>query len=144
MHEAHVVYRKEAGAGWNLNPNAATVVPLGPVLAVADPATGRPKDLTHYYGAWVTPHAEPVQDVLRRAAELHPAKMLAGYLRGGLTAAREQAAAVYRALKEVGVPVQFVRYPREGHGFRERAHQVDLMKRIVAWFERHIPAQARP
>jgi hypothetical protein len=38
MHEAHVVYRKEAGAGWNLNPNAPTVVPLGPVLALADPA----------------------------------------------------------------------------------------------------------
>ncbi len=38
MHEAHVVYRKEAGANWNLNPNAPTVVPLGPVLAVADPA----------------------------------------------------------------------------------------------------------
>lgn len=38
MHEAHVVYRKEAGATWNLNPNAPTVVPLGPVLAVADPA----------------------------------------------------------------------------------------------------------
>ena len=39
MHESHVVYRKEAGAGWNLAPNAPTVVPLGPVLAVADPAT---------------------------------------------------------------------------------------------------------
>jgi hypothetical protein len=39
MHESHVVYRKEAGAGWNLSPNAPTVVPLGPVLAVADPAT---------------------------------------------------------------------------------------------------------
>jgi hypothetical protein len=38
MHEAHVVYRKEAGAAWNTNPNAPTVVPLGPVLAVADPA----------------------------------------------------------------------------------------------------------
>ncbi|HVT94067.1 MAG TPA: hypothetical protein VHD76_14585 [Bryobacteraceae bacterium] len=38
MHEAHVVYRKESGAAWNLNPNAPTVVPLGPVLAVADPA----------------------------------------------------------------------------------------------------------
>lgn len=38
MHEAHVVYRKEAGGSWNLNPNAPTVVPLGPVLAVADPA----------------------------------------------------------------------------------------------------------
>lgn len=38
MHEAHTVYRREAGANWNLNPNAPTVVPLGPVLAVADPA----------------------------------------------------------------------------------------------------------
>lgn len=38
MHEAHVVYRKEAGASWNLNPNAPTAVPLGPVIAVADPA----------------------------------------------------------------------------------------------------------
>lgn len=38
MHEAHIIYRKEAGASWNLSPNAPTVVPLGPVLAVADPA----------------------------------------------------------------------------------------------------------
>jgi hypothetical protein len=38
MHEAHVVYRREAGGHWNLNPNAPTVVPLGPVFAVADPA----------------------------------------------------------------------------------------------------------
>ena len=38
MHEAHTVYRREAGANWHLNPNAPTVVPLGPVLAVADPA----------------------------------------------------------------------------------------------------------
>lgn len=38
MHEAHVIYRKEAGSSWNLSPNAPTVVPLGPVLAVADPA----------------------------------------------------------------------------------------------------------
>ncbi|HEU0164038.1 MAG TPA: S9 family peptidase, partial [Thermomicrobiales bacterium] len=46
----------------------------------------------------------------------------------------------YRALKENGVPVQFVKYPREGHGFQERAHQIDLMKRIVDWYERYIPA----
>jgi hypothetical protein len=38
MHEAHTIYRREAGSDWNLNPNAPTVVPLGPVLAVADPA----------------------------------------------------------------------------------------------------------
>ena len=38
MHEAHTIYRREAGANWNLNPNAPTVIPLGPVLAVAEPA----------------------------------------------------------------------------------------------------------
>ncbi len=38
LHEAHLVYRKEASAGWNLSPHAPTVVPLGPVLAVSDPA----------------------------------------------------------------------------------------------------------
>jgi hypothetical protein len=38
MHEAHTIYRREEGPNWNLNPNAPTVVPLGPVLAVADPA----------------------------------------------------------------------------------------------------------
>lgn len=41
----------------------------------------------------------------------------------------------HRALKTLGVPVQFVRYPREGHGIKERAHQIDLMRRIVQWFD---------
>ncbi|MGB3307066.1 MAG: S9 family peptidase [Thermomicrobiales bacterium] len=45
----------------------------------------------------------------------------------------------YRALKTVGVPTRFVRYPREGHSFQERAHQIDLMRQIVEWFERYIP-----
>lgn len=51
--------------------------------AAADPATGLPKDLTHYYGAWVTPYAEPVQALLRVAAGLAPGGQLWGYLRGG-------------------------------------------------------------
>lgn len=38
MHEGHVVYRREASSGWNLNPSAPTVVPLGPALAIADGA----------------------------------------------------------------------------------------------------------
>ncbi len=42
----------------------------------------------------------------------------------------------HRALKTLGVPVEFVRYPREGHGIRERAHQIDLMRRLVAWYDR--------
>ena len=38
LHEAHLIYRKETGASWNLSPHAPTVVPLGPTLAVSDPA----------------------------------------------------------------------------------------------------------
>lgn len=71
--------------------------------SVTDPATGEPKDLTAYYGAWVTPHAEAVQERVRRAAALHPAGMLAGYVRGGPDRVREQAGALYQALRELGV-----------------------------------------
>ncbi len=42
----------------------------------------------------------------------------------------------YRALKTLGVPTAFVRYPREEHTIAERRHQIDLMERIVAWFDR--------
>jgi dipeptidyl aminopeptidase/acylaminoacyl peptidase len=44
----------------------------------------------------------------------------------------------FRALKILGVPVRFVRYPREKHGIEERAHQIDLMHRIIAWLERYL------
>jgi dipeptidyl aminopeptidase/acylaminoacyl peptidase len=44
----------------------------------------------------------------------------------------------YRALQVLGVPVRFVRYPREGHGIQERHHQLDLMRRIVEWLEQHL------
>ncbi|MDQ3539388.1 MAG: S9 family peptidase [Chloroflexota bacterium] len=45
----------------------------------------------------------------------------------------------YRALQVLGVPVRFVRYPREGHGIQERNHQLDLMRRIVDWLEKYVP-----
>jgi hypothetical protein len=38
MHEAHMIYRAEQPATWNLNPTVATAVPLGPTVAVTDPA----------------------------------------------------------------------------------------------------------
>jgi dipeptidyl aminopeptidase/acylaminoacyl peptidase len=42
----------------------------------------------------------------------------------------------FRALKDRGVPVEFVVYPREGHAIKERLHQVDRLKRYVEWFTR--------
>jgi dipeptidyl aminopeptidase/acylaminoacyl peptidase len=44
------------------------------------------------------------------------------------------------ALKDVGVPVVMVRYPREGHGLREPRHLVDLMDRSVKWYEKWFAA----
>lgn len=42
----------------------------------------------------------------------------------------------HRALSAYGVEHEFVVYPREGHGSRERNHQIDLLRRTRAWFGR--------
>jgi dipeptidyl aminopeptidase/acylaminoacyl peptidase len=49
-----------------------------------------------------------------------------------------QSQQLYRGLKRYGVETDFVVYPREGHGFREEKHQVDVLNRIVNWFEGHL------
>jgi len=49
-----------------------------------------------------------------------------------------QGAEMYRALKVLGVPVQFVRYPREPHGLKERAHQIDLLNRLLDWYTKYL------
>ena len=43
------------------------------------------------------------------------------------------------ALKDVGVETVFLRYPREGHGLAETKHNIDLMDRSIAWYEKHFP-----
>ncbi|HJZ75165.1 MAG TPA: S9 family peptidase [Vicinamibacterales bacterium] len=43
------------------------------------------------------------------------------------------------ALKDAGVETIMVRYPREGHGVRETKHQVDMIDRSIAWYEKHFP-----
>jgi len=44
----------------------------------------------------------------------------------------------YNGLKMLGVPTEMVVYPREHHGFQERAHQVDLLKRVLAWYDKYL------
>jgi dipeptidyl aminopeptidase/acylaminoacyl peptidase len=46
-----------------------------------------------------------------------------------------QSQQMYRALKRYGVKSDFVTYPREGHGFTEEKHQLDVLDRMVAWFD---------
>jgi dipeptidyl aminopeptidase/acylaminoacyl peptidase len=47
-----------------------------------------------------------------------------------------QAISFHRALREVGTPTELVVYPREPHGIGERAHQLDLLRRVRAWYDR--------
>jgi dipeptidyl aminopeptidase/acylaminoacyl peptidase len=48
-----------------------------------------------------------------------------------------EAEQLYIALKDVGVETIMVRYPREGHGIREVAHQVDVVERSIDWYKAH-------
>ncbi len=49
-----------------------------------------------------------------------------------------QSLELYTALKWKGVPVEYVTYPREGHGVAERAHQLDFMTRVLGWFTTYV------
>jgi dipeptidyl aminopeptidase/acylaminoacyl peptidase len=44
----------------------------------------------------------------------------------------------YRALKRYGVKSDFVTYPREGHGIAEEKHQLDLLERMMGWFDTYL------
>ncbi len=45
---------------------------------------------------------------------------------------------MYQALKHLGKTVEFVRYPREGHGFREPNHRIDEFYRSLDWFNKYL------
>ena len=51
-----------------------------------------------------------------------------------------QAQEFYQALKERNVPVEFVVYPRENHGFTEPRHQMDRVRRYVRFFAKYLNA----
>jgi dipeptidyl aminopeptidase/acylaminoacyl peptidase len=50
----------------------------------------------------------------------------------------EQSIQLYNLMRLAGIPVDLVLYPREPHGLRERAHQLDYMGRILEWFDRYL------
>jgi dipeptidyl aminopeptidase/acylaminoacyl peptidase len=53
-----------------------------------------------------------------------------------------QATELYNALVEAGCEVELVVYPREGHGWSEREHQIDSWNRVNAWLEKHVKNRA--
>lgn len=49
-----------------------------------------------------------------------------------------QATEFYNALVEAGCRTELVVYPREGHGWTEREHQLDAWRRIESWLSEHL------
>jgi dipeptidyl aminopeptidase/acylaminoacyl peptidase len=45
----------------------------------------------------------------------------------------------WHALKEYKVKTELVVYPNEGHQFRDPKHAVDVMERMLAWFDSNMP-----
>lgn len=43
-----------------------------------------------------------------------------------------------KALGRRDIPVSFVAYPREAHPIEERAHQRDLLTRVLAWYDQYV------
>lgn len=70
--------------------------------AVRRPGTGEMVDLSHYYGAWVTPYAETVQERIRRAVELVSDRQMLGY-QGDADLVDHQVAALYQSLRETEI-----------------------------------------
>ncbi len=52
-----------------------------------------------------------------------------------------EAEQVVASLKQRGVPVEYVLFPDEGHGFRKAPNRVRSASAIVGWFERHLKAR---
>lgn len=44
----------------------------------------------------------------------------------------------YNGLRFLGREVEMVRYPREHHIFAEKAHQIDSLERMLAWYDSHL------
>ena len=49
-----------------------------------------------------------------------------------------QARELYQALVDAGAETELVVYPREGHGWQEWDHQIDVWRRIREWLDGHL------
>ena len=65
-----------------------------------------------------------------------PTLLLHGEYDGGVPVG--QAYEFYTGLKDAGVETELVIYPRERHSIQEYLHRVDVQKRMLAWFNKHL------
>lgn len=118
----------------------AAVVGAGVTDLFSDQGQNDVPHMNYYY--FIRNAYEDPEDLLRRSAlywvrdVTTPVLVLHGEADERVTVA--QGRELYAALKYLGKPAEMVTYPREGHGFEERKHQLDLIKRVVAWYDKHL------
>ena len=49
-----------------------------------------------------------------------------------------QAYEFYTGLRDTGIETELVIYPRERHSIQEYMHRLDVQKRMLAWFDKHL------
>ncbi|MCO5177295.1 MAG: S9 family peptidase [Thermomicrobiales bacterium] len=49
-----------------------------------------------------------------------------------------QGTELYHSVKASGTDAEMASYPRQGHAFHERAFELDLLQRLVGWFDRYL------
>lgn len=60
------------------------------------------------------------------------------HMEGDVTNPLSQSQSLYRALKHLGVEAMLVTYPEDGHLPRQEPFQVDVLKRMLDWYDRHL------
>jgi dipeptidyl aminopeptidase/acylaminoacyl peptidase len=60
------------------------------------------------------------------------------HMEGDKTNPLSQSQSLYRALKHIGVETVLVTYPEDGHLPRQEQFQVDVLKRMLDWYDGHL------
>jgi dipeptidyl aminopeptidase/acylaminoacyl peptidase len=100
---------------------------------------------THYLGGtpWDKPQLYRERSPLTHAASITAPLLILHGLEDDNTVVTN-AKGLYRALLTLGRTVEFVVYPREGHGLSEPAHRLDECQRTIEWLARHVLGGATP
>jgi dipeptidyl aminopeptidase/acylaminoacyl peptidase len=65
-----------------------------------------------------------------------PTLIMHGELDGGVPVS--QAREFYSGLRDARVEAELVIYPRERHSIQEYSHRLDVLKRMLSWFDKHL------
>ena len=92
-----------------------------------------------HWALWCYEHQETCRlasPVTHVGAAATPTLILQG--EDDLRVPKAQSDEMYAALKWRDVPIEYVVFPREKHGFDEREHQLETCRRVLDWFTRYL------